>query len=122
MMSISPFDKPGKFYRGNLHTHSTLSDGKLAPEMVCKVYQDAGYDFIALTDHFMQQFNYPVADTRAFRSENFTTILGAELHAGRTELGELWHILGVGLPLDFAPPAPEETGPELAARALAAGA
>lgn len=122
MMSISPFDKPGKFYRGNLHTHSTLSDGKLAPETVCKVYQDAGYDFIALTDHFMQQFNYPVADTRAFRSENFTTILGAELHAGRTELGELWHILGVGLPLDFAPPAPEETGPELAARALAAGA
>jgi hypothetical protein len=121
-MSISPFDKPGKFYRGNLHTHSTLSDGKLTPEAVCRAYQDAGYDFIALTDHFMQQFNYPVADTQAFRSQNFTTIFGAELHAGRTELGELWHILGVGLPLDFAHPTPEETGPQIAARAMAAGA
>jgi hypothetical protein len=121
-MSISPFNKPGIFYRGNLHTHSTLSDGKLSPEEVCRVYREAGYDFIALTDHFMQQFNYPVADTTAFRSDTFTTLFGAELHAGKTELGELWHILGVGLPLDFAPPVPEETGPEIAARALAAGA
>jgi hypothetical protein len=39
-----------------------------------------------------------------------------------TEVGELWHIVAAGLPLDFEPPAPEETGPELAARAAAAGA
>ncbi len=121
-MHIAPFNKPGDFYRGNLHTHSTLSDGKLSPEEVCRAYQDAGYDFIALTDHFMQQFNYPVADTRAMRSGSFTTLLGAELHAGRTELDQLWHILAVGLPLDFAPPTPDETGPQIAARALEAGA
>ena len=108
-MKISPFDQPGTFYRGNLHTHSPLSDGRLAPEAVCRAYQDAGYDFIALTDHFMQRFNYPVADTRSFRTPEFTTLLGAELHAGETELGELWHILAVGLPLDFARPAPDET-------------
>jgi hypothetical protein len=24
-----PFDKPGRFYRGNLHAHSTVSDGSL---------------------------------------------------------------------------------------------
>lgn len=122
MTSIAPFSKPGRFYRGNLHTHSTLSDGRLSPEEVCRTYQKAGYDFIALTDHFMKQFNYPVADTRALRSETFTTLLGAELHAGRTELGELWHILAVGLPLDFARPADDEDGPQIAARALAAGA
>lgn len=121
-MSIAPFNQPGRFYRGNLHTHSTLSDGKLSPDEVCRVYQDAGYDFIALTDHFMQQFNYPVADTRAFRSETFTTLLGAELHAGRTELDQLWHILAVGLPLDFSAPTADETGPQIAARALDAGA
>jgi hypothetical protein len=121
-MSIAPFDKPGRFYRGNLHTHSTLSDGKLQPEEVCRAYQDAGYDFLALTDHFMKQFNYPVADTQMFRSDTFTTLMGAELHAGRTELGELWHILAVGLPLDFAPPVEDETGPQIAARALEAGA
>src|SRR5262249_48992182 len=36
--------------------------------------------------------------------------------------GELWHILAVGLPLDFTPPPEDETGPQLAARALDAGA
>lgn len=121
-MNNLPFDKPGRFYRGNLHTHSTLSDGTLTPEQVCTRYQEAGYDFLALTDHFMKQYHFPVADTTPFRTANFTTLLGAELHTGHTELGQLWHILAVGLPLDFAPPADGETGPQIAARALAAGA
>jgi hypothetical protein len=38
------------------------------------------------------------------------------------ELGQPWHILAVGLPLDFAPSPLEEMGPELARRALDAGA
>ena len=28
-----------------------------------------------------------------------------------TSVGELWHILAVGLPLDFPQPKPDETGP-----------
>ena len=32
MAEIAPFSSPGKFYKGNLHTHSNLSDGALAPE------------------------------------------------------------------------------------------
>jgi hypothetical protein len=47
-------------------------------------------------------------------------LLGAELHAPRTEVGQPWHIVAVGLPLDFAPPGETETGPELARRARAA--
>ena len=31
----------GKFYKGNLHTHSTNSDGVLSPEIVCKKYKQA---------------------------------------------------------------------------------
>ena len=121
-MRINPFDRPGQFWRGNLHTHSTESDGNLTPEQVCRVYEDNGYDFVALTDHFLAEFNYPITDTRPHRHAGFTTLIGAELHAGRTELGNLWHILAVGLPLDFAPPADAEDGPSIAARALAAGA
>lgn len=121
-MNHLPFDKPGRFYRGNLHTHSTKSDGRLSPEAVCGFYKDMGYDFIALTDHFMQQFNYPVTDTTPYRTDEFTTILGAELHAPQTITGELWHILAVGLPLDFPRNLPDETGPQLAQRARAAGA
>jgi len=129
-MSNDIFALPGRFWRGNLHTHSTLSDGVLAPEEVCRRYKAQGYDFIALTDHFIGDYNYPITDTKPFRDNHFTTILGAELHSGAMENGELWHILAVGLPKDFTPSntphslpiKDQETGPELAQRARDAGA
>ncbi len=121
-MSQLPFDLPGRFWKGNLHTHSTRSDGTVAPEDVCRLYREAGYDFVALTDHFLPAYDYPIVDTTAWRSNGFTTLIGAELHAGATEIGGKWHILAVGLPLDFAPSS-EETGPQLGtARARATGA
>lgn len=121
-MNQLPFRKPGRFYRGNLHTHSTVSDGELSPDEVVAAYRAQGYDFLALTDHFLPQYDFRITDTRAFRNAQFTTLLGAELHAPQTSAGRLWHIVAVGLPLDFAPTAPDETGPALAARAAAAGA
>jgi len=119
---LEAFSAPGRFLRGNLHCHSNRSDGDPSPERVCRFYRTAGYDFVCLSDHFLERFGFPITDTTAFRTEDFTTILGAELHAGATSVGEKWHILGVGLPADFAPTAPEETGPELAQRAADAGA
>ena len=121
-MDIGAFSASGRFWRGNLHTHSTRSDGHVTPEEVCSFYRGAGYDFLALTDHFLERYDYPIVDTRACRTPEFTTILGAELHTGTAEFGQLWHILAVGLPIDFAPNLPGETGPEIAARAVAAGA
>ena len=121
-MSIQPFDKPGRFYRGNLHTHSTASDGALSARAVCASYRRRGYDFISLTDHFREVYGYPVSDTTPFRTDRFTTLLGAELHAPETSLGDDWHILAVGLPLDFEPTGARETGAQLAARARDAGA
>ncbi|MFN4191304.1 MAG: CehA/McbA family metallohydrolase [Tabrizicola sp.] len=130
MTRPTAFTAPGRFWRGNLHTHSTRSDGVLPPEEVCRRYRDEGYDFLALTDHFIGSYGYPIVDTTSFRTNRFTTILGAELHSGAMENGELWHILAVGLPPDFAPSdspdfhpkAGQETGAEIAARAVAAGA
>jgi hypothetical protein len=121
-MRPTPFSLSGPWYRGNVHTHSTLSDGRKTPAEVCAFYEAMGYHFIAITDHFLEAFGYPIADTRPYRSAAFTTLLGAELHAGQITSGEPWHILAVGLPPDFAPNLPDETGPALAARAKAAGA
>jgi hypothetical protein len=117
-----PFDKPGRFYRGNLHSHSTASDGMLEPAEVIRRYREQGYDFVAITDHFMEKFKFPIVDTRCFRDEAFTTLLGAELHGPALEYGHLWHILAVGLPLDFSPAFDGETGAALAARAAVTGA
>lgn len=36
---------------GDLHVHSTFSDGKQAPEVVAADYRKRGYDFMTLTDH-----------------------------------------------------------------------
>lgn len=121
-MRSLPFGRPGRFCKGNLHTHSTHSDGKREPAGVIATYREAGYDFIALTDHFLASYDFPIVDTRALRSEGFTTLIGAELHAPALGNGERWHILAVGLPFGFAPVAQDETGPQLAARAAAAGA
>jgi len=129
-MTTHFFTATGKFYRGNLHTHSTRSDGVLDPREVCRRYQAEGYDFISLTDHFVGLFDYPITDASEFHNAHFTTIMGAELHTGTMENGHLWHLLGIGLPADFTPPnAPNfrpvkgsESGADMAQRARDAGA
>ena len=121
-MGTHAFAAPGRFWRGNIHTHSTLSDGRLEASEVCRLYREAGYDFLCLSDHFMARYGFPIADTRPFRTNAFTTILGAEIHAPANSHGEIWHMLAAGLPEDFAATGEAETGVELAARAKAAGA
>lgn len=41
----------GKEYKGNLHLHTTRSDGRLSPLKALTAYEAAGYDFLAITDH-----------------------------------------------------------------------
>jgi predicted metal-dependent phosphoesterase TrpH len=122
MALLAPFASPGRFWRGNLHTHSNLSDGALEPKAVVDAYKNAGYDFMQLSEHFIGNFDFPIADTRSFRSNNFTTLIGAELHAPETKVGELWHIVAAGLPLDFPRNLDGETGERVASRAAEAGA
>ena len=37
--------------KGNLHAHTTFSDGHYAVEEVIARYRELGYDFLAITDH-----------------------------------------------------------------------
>ena len=37
--------------KGNLHTHTSLSDGDSPPEVVARWYDEAGYDFLCISDH-----------------------------------------------------------------------
>ena len=41
----------GKFYKGNLHCHTTWSDGSWTPEQVKEYYKEHGYSVVAFTDH-----------------------------------------------------------------------
>ena len=112
---------PGRFFRGNLHCHSNRSDGSLSPAELVAAYREAGYDFVAITDHFEQRFDWPVTDTRALRSDDFTTLVGAELSSADWSDPSVYWVAAVGLPLDFAAPAADDHA-EAIARAAACGA
>jgi hypothetical protein len=107
-----------------------MSDGARTPEQVVDDYRSQGYDFISLTDHFLPNAHFrkgepgfiKVTDTRPYDRDDFITILGAEVHGPAMENGEMWHLVAVGLPLDFPELAKGETGPSVARRAYEAGA
>jgi hypothetical protein len=44
-------ERPLRWWKGNLHTHSLWSDGDDFPEMIAAWYADRDYNFLALTDH-----------------------------------------------------------------------
>ncbi|RIK72715.1 hypothetical protein DCC62_18985 [candidate division KSB1 bacterium] len=39
------------WFKGNTHTHTTMSDGDSPPEVVAQWYKDHGYRFLVLSDH-----------------------------------------------------------------------
>jgi predicted metal-dependent phosphoesterase TrpH len=41
----------GRWYKGNLHTHTLNSDGDSTPHEVATWYREHGYEFLVLTDH-----------------------------------------------------------------------
>lgn len=81
------FDPSLPFFKGNLHTHTTLSDGRLSPEDALESYRARGYDFVALTDHWR-----PGA---AGRHHGMTVLSGVELDV-EPDRDQVAHIVGAG--------------------------
>jgi hypothetical protein len=50
-MKHSYFSQEGVWLKGNLHSHTTVSDGVYTPEEMAADYLAHGYDFISMTDH-----------------------------------------------------------------------
>lgn len=112
---------PGRFFRGNLHCHSDRSDGSMSPAGLARTYREAGYDFIAITDHFEERYGWPVTDTRSLRTDDFTTLVGAELSSADWSDPSVYWVAAVGLPPDFVAPIADDHA-EAIARAAACGA
>lgn len=66
-------DKEKKFYKANLHTHSTNSDGRLSPEQVKEEYKKRGYSVLAFTEH------EHLIDNSYLNDEDFLTITSCEV-------------------------------------------
>ena len=50
-MKTSFFQTEGKWLKGNVHSHTTRTDGTCMPEQQISDYAAKGYDFLAITDH-----------------------------------------------------------------------
>ncbi len=126
-MLLPPFDKAQPLFRGNLHGHTTHSDGLCTSEEVIEAYIDAGYDFTCLSDHLWHSSWFAaktINDSTQFNRDEFITITSAELHClgKKYDNDGLFHIVANGLPADFACPDDDETAPEMIRRAVMAGA
>ncbi len=75
--------------RGNLHTHTTRSDGALSPEETIAAYAALGHDFLALSDH-----NCP-PDPQGLDSRGLVLIPANEVTGARG------HILVLGSAAEF---------------------
>ena len=62
-----------KYYKANLHCHSTISDGAKTPEELKEMYMNQGYSIIAYTDHDIMLPHFELAD------ENFLPLTGFEI-------------------------------------------
>ncbi len=63
----------GRYFKANMHCHSTLSDGKYTIEQLKEVYKRYGYSIIAFTDHNV------LIDHSDMNDENFMAITGYEM-------------------------------------------
>ena len=86
-----PFRRPGDFFKGNLHLHTTNSDGELTPQQAVDHYREAGYDFLAITDHRR------LTPFDELSTDGIIMLTGEELHQGKGELGQLHHIVAIGM-------------------------
>ena len=62
----------GQFYKANLHTHTTISDGAHSPEEIKRIYSENGYSIVAFTDHEVMMPKNHLTD------ENFLAINAVE--------------------------------------------
>ena len=69
--------------RGNLHTHSTRSDGRRPPQVVIDDYADRGYDFLMLSDHDI--WSSP-EDYSRLQDRGLVLVPGNEITAGGPHL------------------------------------
>ncbi len=60
-------------YKGNLHAHTTNSDGHMSSEELCAKYAQNGYQFVSISDH------HRYTNTDRYDREGFITLGGVEL-------------------------------------------
>ncbi len=100
----NPFAAGGMWLRCALHAHTTRSDGELSPEELVSHYERAGFDVLAITDHWVR--------TEAPFTDRLLVIPSSELSCLLPGDAE-GHLLAFGIdedPLEFMRTRPDLAG------------
>ncbi len=73
MKPIVLLDNNVPYFKGNMHCHSTLSDGKMTTTELKDWFKGHGYHFLAITDH-ERAYKHPELD-----DEDFITLTSSEI-------------------------------------------
>jgi len=79
-------DLVGRYpFRGDLHLHTTYSDGRQAPAIVAANYRKTGYDFLAITDHRQYAPSLEAIDVYKNVPIELCLVPGEEVHAPQND-------------------------------------
>ena len=78
------FDAASRWYRGDLHIHTTMSDGHDTPKEMKIRAEKEGLDFYAVTDHNVWQKKWPLTSCMVLPGMEMTQEIG---HANRIKVG-----------------------------------
>jgi len=95
---VNPFEQTGKWFRANLHCHTTTSDGDCTVAERVDQYREQGYAVLAITDHRLTN------DVEGLSSEGFLVISGMETHPDCPGEGDPYHIVCLNVPYGFSIP------------------
>ena len=89
-----PFEGDGVWLRCALHAHTTNSDGEVSPDMLVRHYEWAGYDVLAITDHWVRTVERSTRKTLVIPSTELNAVAN----------GHDAHVLALGVAADPEPP------------------
>lgn len=91
MSKISTIISEGNWYKGNLHCHTTCSDGKDTPLDTVQIYKKNGYQFLGISDHSV--YNH----FTGFGTKDFLLMPATERDVSVSgEIMKCYHIVGIG--------------------------
>ncbi len=94
MKFLNPYERMGRSFKGNLHTHAenTVSGcGDWPTEKAVEIYRERGYDFIAITNHSL------FSDFRHLSDDSFLVMAGQEVHLREPHQGVDYDFLALGV-------------------------
>ena len=92
----NPFAREGNWYKTALHVHTTTSDGDVDVPTRLRQYREAGFDVVAITDHWKTN------DLSGHSDEHFLAINGMEVHPPTATGAPAHHFVCLDVPHPFA--------------------